>query len=57
MSWRGVAARRQAGSPEVDPGNGFQAVIGSREATKRLRGNGSLEPNGLGADFGIVSKM
>jgi len=47
MSWREVAVRRQAGSPEVSPGNGFQALIVSREAIKRLDGNRSLEPNGL----------
>jgi len=47
MSWRGAAARRQAGSPEINPGNGFQALIVSRQATKRLDGNGSLKPNGL----------
>jgi len=57
MSWREAAVRRQAGSPEVEPGNGFQALIVSREAIKRWSGNRSLEPNEPGRDFGIASKM
>jgi len=48
MSWRGAAARRQAGSPEVDPGNGLQVLIVSREARKGGTGTGAWDRTGWG---------
>src|SRR5579862_3719230 len=60
MPWRGVAARRQAGSPEVDPATGFRPRQRASDAdripagNKRPDGNGSVKPNGLGHASGSL---